>query len=301
VGYGSNLRDDVRVSAHSFIEIGTRLLIACREGHLPELAALFTEGELHHEGDLYGYRSRADQVRDRLQLQGFTTKRAKDELDGAIQAWHDLHQNPEADAPVRGASELLEELSSFLNSSEEWVYYEEPQEVFWQLDSRTVLRLALDLVRDGATPVRYNLDDLLGYELLVPGTPITDQARAKRREKLARDAPLVVLTEGSSDSQLLTTAVGVTHPHLVGFLHFMDFSGGAEGSAANLAKLVRSFIGAGIANRVVAIADNDTAAYDALDRLKREGCRTAIACCTIPTCLCLRVTQRWVRRSTTPF
>lgn len=51
----------------------------------------------------------------------------------------------------------------------------------------------------------------------------------------------------------------------------MDFSTGAEGSAASLAKLVRSFVGAGIANRVVAIADNDTAAHDALGKLKTEG------------------------------
>ena len=34
-------------------------------------------------------------------------------------------------------------------------------------------------------------------------------------------------------------------------------------------KLVRSFVGAGIANRVLALADNDTGAHDALDKLKR--------------------------------
>ncbi|MGB6581554.1 MAG: hypothetical protein WBF34_26935 [Streptosporangiaceae bacterium] len=65
-------------------------------------------------------------------------------------------------------------------------------------------------------------------------------------------------------------AVSVTHPHLAGFLRFMDFSGGAEGGVGRLAKLVRSFIGARIVNRVVAIADNDTAAYDALSELKRD-------------------------------
>jgi len=80
----------------------------------------------------------------------------------------------------------------------------------------------------------------------------------------------VVLTEGSSDSFLLTEALQVTHPHLVGFLRFMDFGGGAEGGAASLVKLVRSFIGAGIANRVLALADNDTAAHDTLAKLKQE-------------------------------
>jgi hypothetical protein len=35
--------------------------------------------------------------------------------------------------------------------------------------------------------------------------------------------------------------------------------------------LVRSFVGAGIANRVLALADNDMAAHDALEKLKRDG------------------------------
>ena len=47
----------------------------------------------------------------------------------------------------------------------------------------------------------------------------------------------------------------------------MDFGSGAEGSAQNLAKLIRPFVAAGIANRVLAIADNNTAAYDPLDSL----------------------------------
>lgn len=260
--------------AHSFMEIGERLLLACGQSYLPDLAALFTETELGDEGERYGYVSRVDQLRDRLQLQGFTAQRALDDLEAAVRVRHDRYPNPETDAmgvPVWDAAALLDELRTFLNSSDEWATYEEP-EIFWQqLDARTNLRLALDVVDDQRLQVRYHLDDLVSRGFLDRGTPITKQAREERRENLARDAPLVVLTEGSSDSQMLTEAIRVTHPHLVGFLRFMDFSGGAEGSAGNLAKLVRSFIGAGIANRAVAIADNDTAAHEALGKLKREG------------------------------
>jgi hypothetical protein len=60
--------------------------------------------------------------------------------------------------------------------------------VFWPMDSWTRLRLALDAVGDGGAPVRYDLDDLLRYQLLVLGNPITDQAREERRETLARAA-----------------------------------------------------------------------------------------------------------------
>lgn len=51
----------------------------------------------------------------------------------------------------------------------------------------------------------------------------------------------------------------------------MDFDTKAEGNAAALVKLVRSFVAAGIANLMVPLADDDTAAHDSLRKLKREG------------------------------
>ncbi|MFC8943256.1 hypothetical protein ACFT1B_34790, partial [Streptomyces griseoincarnatus] len=104
--------------------------------------------------------------------------------------------------------------------------------------------------------------------LLDPTTPITDLERQDRTARVATDAPLIVLTEGSTDASLLSLALSVTHPHLVGFVRFMDFSNRPEGGAASLAKLVTSFEAAGVANRVLALADNDTAAHDALKKLK---------------------------------
>ncbi|SFB53329.1 hypothetical protein SAMN05216266_11719 [Amycolatopsis marina] len=261
------------MSAHSFMEIGGHLLLACRESYLPNLAALFTEDELRHDDEQLGYVSTVHEVRDRLQLHGFTADRARAELDKAVQAWHAKHPSPAADelgVPVRDAAMILSGLGDFVNSADEWATYELPEDVEWQLDARIILRLAIDVSADADQPVRYNLDDLQRYQLLAPGTPITVEARSERLRGIATDAPLVILTEGSSDSQLLTDAIRVTHPHLVGFLHFMDFGNGAEGSAGSLAKLVRSFVGAGIANRVLALADNDTAAHDALAKLKRE-------------------------------
>ena len=262
------------MSAHSFMEVNGHLLLAGRESYIPDLAALFTEDELQRDDEHYGYISTVSEMRDRLQLHGFTAARAQAELDEAVMAWHGGHPNPDADdlgVPVQDSAAILAELGAFVNSADEWARYEEPEDVFWRLDSRTILRLALDVANDVSWPVRYNLDDLMSWELLAPGTPITVQAQEERRRAIATDAPLVILTEGSSDSQLLSEAIRVTHPHLVGFIRFMDFGSDAEGSVAALVKLVRSFVGAGIANRVLALADNDTAAHDALGKLKREG------------------------------
>jgi len=261
------------MAAHSFMEINQRLMLGCRESYLPDLAALFTEDELQHDDEHFGYISTVGELRDRLQLHGYTTTRAGRELDAAVAVWHERHPNPGADAmevPVRGSAELLAELREFVNDTDELTHFQLPDAVEWELDARTHLRIVLDLV-DADLAVRYNLDGLQRYELVTPHTPITEQAREARRHAIATDAPLVILTEGSSDSQLLSEAIRVTHPHLVGLLHLMDFRTGAEGSAASLAKLVRSFVGAGIANRVLALADNDTAARDALSKLKGEG------------------------------
>jgi hypothetical protein len=262
------------VSAHSFIEIGQRhLLLDQIETWIPDLAALFTEAELFDDGEGYGYVAAVEDLRDRLQLHGFTAAGATGELEAAVHVWHGMYETPEVDdldVPVRDTAMVLKELRTFVNSTDRWRIYHEPEEVFSQLDPRTVLRLALDSVADPKVRVRYNMDALASASRLERGFPLTDRAREDRRENMARDAPLVVLTEGSTDSRLLAAAIGVTHPHLVGFLRFMDFSSGAEGSAASLVRTVRSFVGAGIANRVLALADNDTAAYDALFELKAE-------------------------------
>ena len=271
---GETMRQHGLMATHSFVEVGQLWLLASRESYIPDIAALFTEMELRDEGERYGYVSSVGVLRDRLQLHGFTAKRALKELETAVGIWHGSMEPNVLDlgVTVQDAAALLAELGAAVNTSNPWVRQEEPQEVFWQqLETRTILRLALDVAEDQDLPVRYQLDDLASHGFLERGVPITDQAREERRENVAKDAPLVVLTEGSSDSQLLTEAVRVTHPHLDGFLRFMDFSGGAEGSVSNLAKLVRSFVGAGIANRVIALADNDSAAHDALDKLKREG------------------------------
>jgi hypothetical protein len=80
-------------------------------------------------------------------------------------------------------------------------------------------------------------------------------------------SPVVVLTEGRSDAAVLTRALGLLYPHLTDMIRFMDFSRRPEGGAGPLVTTVRTFAGAGIANRLIAIFDNDSAAEDALTSL----------------------------------
>ncbi|WNI14076.1 hypothetical protein [Actinacidiphila sp. ITFR-21] len=81
-------------------------------------------------------------------------------------------------------------------------------------------------------------------------------------------APVVVLTEGSSDVAILEPALELLYPHLTDLVRFMDYGVGAQGGAGSLVTTVLAFASAGIANPVVALFDNDTAASDALRRLR---------------------------------
>ncbi|WP_145830948.1 hypothetical protein [Actinoplanes teichomyceticus] len=84
--------------------------------------------------------------------------------------------------------------------------------------------------------------------------------------------PPIVITEGSSDARILSGALKLLKPHLEGFIRFLDYDTGAEGSAVAAINMLKSFAAAGISNRIVAILDNDSAAHQAvLTMLKGAG------------------------------
>ena len=77
-------------------------------------------------------------------------------------------------------------------------------------------------------------------------------------------SPCIILTEGSTDIAILRSALDLLYPHLVGYYTFFDFrTSNSRGGAGQLAAVVKAFVAAGIANRVIALFDNDTAARDA--------------------------------------
>ncbi|MFI9528851.1 HEPN/Toprim-associated domain-containing protein [Micromonospora rosaria] len=80
----------------------------------------------------------------------------------------------------------------------------------------------------------------------------------------AYPGPPIIITEGKFDSQVLKEALSLLKPHLVPFIKFLDYETGNEGGAAASVRLLNSFAAAGIANRIVAIFDNDSAAREAV-------------------------------------
>jgi hypothetical protein len=139
------------------------------------------------------------------------------------------------------------------------------------LDTRDVLRLLLDHVPD-ETVVALDLSELTGCCVeMDPQQLVAEPARQEQLQHVALDSPLIVLTEGSTDSRLLSDGMKITHPHLSGFINFIDFdSFNAEGGVAMLPKIVYAFVASGVANQIAAIGDNDTEAHEGLEKIKKD-------------------------------
>lgn len=82
---------------------------------------------------------------------------------------------------------------------------------------------------------------------------------------------IIILTEGSSDSKILSKALKLLYPKVYSYFSFLDFDTyKAEGGSAMLEKTVKSFAAAGISNKIIALFDYDAAGVAATERLKKR-------------------------------
>lgn len=96
--------------------------------------------------------------------------------------------------------------------------------------------------------------------------------------------PLIIVTEGKSDSRLLRLSLKILHPEFERFFTFIDFeTANAKGGTDELVQFVRMFIGCGIRNRIVVLFDNDAAGHEALQRLLEAKLPSHVFAMTLPT------------------
>jgi hypothetical protein len=125
-------------------------------------------------------------------------------------------------------------------------------------DIRLLLRGMLNAL-PGAAEVVLNYSALVG-EYYAEDELICTEARLRWAEDQAAYGPIVLLTEGKSDTRILSAALEAMAPHLADLFGFLDFNElKLEGGVGALAKTVRAFAGARVTGRMVAIFDNDTA------------------------------------------
>jgi len=137
------------------------------------------------------------------------------------------------------------------------------------VDLNVPLRLALELCTEKDNFV-YDLTDLILQEYFHKDEDFVALASEFTAGEYGARSKIIILTEGRSDGWILSESMKLLYPHLSDYFTFMDFEGArVEGGASHLARIVKSFAGAGIANRVVAIFDNDTAGEEAIRSLGR--------------------------------
>jgi len=94
---------------------------------------------------------------------------------------------------------------------------------------------------------------------------------------------ITLLTEGITDSRILSTSLSGFYPEARDLYSFVDFEGfRVEGGASPLARLLRGFAGAGLTDRFIAIFDNDAAGHEALISLKRIALPSNIRAIALP-------------------
>ena len=76
---------------------------------------------------------------------------------------------------------------------------------------------------------------------------------------------IIVLTEGRSDQRAIEGALSLLRPNIKNFFSFLDFETLAvQGGVPSVLNTLKAFISVGVANRIIAILDNDTAAHSAV-------------------------------------
>lgn len=249
------------------------------------------------------YSNTAKNIKDRLEIMGFTLKKAMSEFETSKEEFietltgylndKNFISNLEVEAKLKLEKELLEKSSfnDFLAASKEIIdkgyrytvkVEDLPKEtnplIFYLLeyahgldqfpynyDQRVLLRSLLEITPDDKK-VTYDITELIDQEYYEEEI---ENIYEDTIQNITYDYELgekfLILTEGSSDIQILQGAMNVLYPHLTGYYSFMDFGiSNASGSASSLVASVKSFVGAGIKNRVIALFDNDTAAESAL-------------------------------------
>lgn len=83
---------------------------------------------------------------------------------------------------------------------------------------------------------------------------------------------VVVLTEGSTDANIIRNAIEVLYPDVSKYYAFIDFSAyDVQGSTNYLTHYLKAFVAAGIENRIIALYDNDSAGLAEIKNLEKHS------------------------------
>lgn len=255
----------------SFVTVGEAACLYSENGPRRAIAAMFTPDELSCSPGYspgHRYTSTVARIQDRLSILGIGTDLAEKAWTQAVDQWH--YDAPpitlwdENDVPPVTAEQLQERMrAQIVNGAAPLLVDDDPLS---RLPDLVQLRVLVELAANHTDPVTYTQRE----EYQHPPGPCPDVAADCRTTTLYNPAALsttIVLTEGRMDADIIRRARDMFMPHLSEHLHFMDYATKPQGSVGALATLVKALAASRVTNPVIAIADNDTAAHAALDKI----------------------------------
>jgi hypothetical protein len=258
----------------------------------------WAEGGEEYEEQIFEYVISAQKLKQRLDIMGFNLDSVKSHLNSHLNAclkrfddeeplielwWLDIIGNKEFFShytfdrwvkEVRDFSSLnvsryalmdkLEKLPPFLR-----LIVGDDEDYLWgfpQCDMRLIMRALLEAFAD--SEVRLDYSELVSSGYYDGSEELARDARYSIAQEFIWSSSIVILTEGSSDAKVLKESLSLLHPHLFPSFSFLDFGGTRlSGGASGLVQLLKGFAAANIANRLIAVFDNDTAAEESLKAL----------------------------------
>lgn len=149
-------------------------------------------------------------------------------------------------------------------------------------DFRSFIRVACELVPKSSQVVQ-DITEVVHAGYYEEDEPVCTNSTRALTAGHPENSARIILTEGSTDVEILREALALLYPHLFGYYTFLDFaSARPQGGAGSLVTTVKAFAAAGILNRIVAVFDNDTAAFDARRSLASLQLPQNIAVCSYP-------------------
>jgi len=253
--------------------------------------------------------SNSNVLRDRLEVLGFTVKRAKQQFydvkEEQISSWLSMSgslktnkdwiehleqkvkitQNCSFDEYLFSCKYLIEERINSIESLPEGA----PNRKLVQhllddingfahyprWDFRNFLRAIIEVFPDPFT-LSYDISEIV-YEQIIEGISAEDlynQLIESGHDEQAFEYRIgdktLILTEGSTDTEILKRSIRLLYPHLEQYYSFVDFeSSYIQGGSGALTNTIKAFIGAGINNRIIGVYDNDTAGNSSMKLLTK--------------------------------
>jgi hypothetical protein len=245
------------------------------------------------------YSATVAHVRDRLRIMGFTLSHAESDFLSSKLAYvaelREMAAYMETQGDLWGEEISLLETSSFrdflnafseiLKSGVHPVYFVErtptasrlakyvmskEESSYWGFpcsDIRCFFRALIEVVPEDSF-VMQDVTDLVAGGYYSETDAVCELALNELKGTYPANSRIIVLTEGVTDSEVLKASLDLLYPHLSGYYSFMDLAVRAPGGAGSLVQVVKSFAGAGIENRTIAIFDNDAAGHAAISFLR---------------------------------